>query len=75
MKRRKRTSDDGSLPVVTKRSDGKFAVELAPKSFLVWWMERHRNDHEHYYVRFELPAGTPIHEVPDGAEFLQNIRH
>jgi hypothetical protein len=73
MKRRRRT-DDSSLPVVTKRPDGKLAVEVAEGCFINWWCER-RNDREHWFVQLRTPVDVPINEVPDGAIITTPLRH
>ena len=56
MKRRKRTSDDGSLPVVTKRSDGKYSVAISEGAHIVWWSEPAGDGFSHFFVEVDAPA-------------------
>ena len=74
MKRRKRTSDDSGLPVVTKRPDGKFSVEVAEGCFITWWMER-ENGEEHHFVQLRAPDKVPIRKVDNGAELIMPTKH
>ena len=74
MKRRKRTSDESSLPVVTKRPDGKFSVEVAEGCFITWWMERDSGE-EHHYVQLRAPDHVPIQQVRDGAIISRSAKH
>ena len=76
MKRRKRTSDDDSLPVVTKRPDGKYAVEVAKGSgcYVTFWCE-HDGDEQHVFVQLHGPDDVLIQQVRDGGVFTTLSRH
>jgi hypothetical protein len=56
MKRRKRTSDDGSLPVVTKRSDGKYSVAISDRAHIVWWSEPAGDGFSRFFVEVDAAA-------------------
>src|SRR5215831_8777593 len=60
MKRRKRTSDDSSLPVVTKRPDGTYAVQISHCASIVWHSIPDGPDHERFIVALETPAATEM---------------
>src|SRR5262245_44073261 len=60
MKRRKRTSDDNSLPVVTRRPDGKYAVQICHCASIVWHSISDGRDHERFIVALETSAATEI---------------
>src|SRR5262249_9820914 len=60
MKRRNRTSDDGSLPVVTRRPDGKYSVQISHCASIVWHSMPDCPDHERFIVVLETPAATEI---------------
>jgi hypothetical protein len=75
MKRRKRTSDDGSLPVVTM-AEGRYSVEVTPGSgcFVRWWMEMEDGE-EHWFVQLHTPVGVAVHQVDNDAIFTRPARH
>jgi hypothetical protein len=56
MKRRERTSDDGGLPVVTKRSDGKYSVAISDRAHIVWWSEPAVDGFSRVFVEVDTPA-------------------
>ena len=74
MKQHKRASADSNLPVVTKRTDGKYSVQVAHDCHILWWCER-RDDEEHWYVCVKTPNDVPINEVRDGAVITRPARH
>jgi hypothetical protein len=56
MKRRKRTSDDGSLPLVTKRSDGKYSVAISEGAHIIWWSEPADDGLSRFFVKIDAPS-------------------
>jgi hypothetical protein len=56
MKRRKRTSDDGSLPIITKRSDGKYSVAISEGAHIVWWSEPAGDGLSRFFVEIDAPS-------------------
>lgn len=60
MKRRKRTSDESSLPVVARRPDGKYAVQISHCACIVWSSEPDGPSRERFIVEIEKPADTEI---------------
>jgi hypothetical protein len=58
MKRRKRASTNASVPVVTKRPDGKYAVQISPCAFITWSSEPDGANRERFTVEIESSANT-----------------
>ena len=56
MNRRKRTSADGSLPVVSKRSDGKYSVAISEGAHIIWWSEPAGNGLSRFFVKVDAPS-------------------
>ena len=56
MKRRKRTSDDGSLPIITKRSDGKYSVAISEGAHIVWWSEPAGDGFSRFFLEVDAPT-------------------
>lgn len=56
MKRRKRTSVDGSLPVVTKRPDGKYSVAISEGANIIWWSEPAGDGLSRFFVKIDAPS-------------------
>jgi hypothetical protein len=68
MKRRKRASTNASVPVVTKRPDGKYAVQISHCACIVWSSEPDGPHRERFTVEIESPANTEfiMRELPSG---------
>jgi hypothetical protein len=52
MKPRKRTSNDGSFPVITKRSDGKYSVAISDGR----WSEPAGDGLSRFFVKIDAPS-------------------
>ena len=53
---KKRPSVDGSLPVVTKRPDGKHFVAISEGANIIWWSEPAGNGFSCVFVEVDAPA-------------------
>jgi hypothetical protein len=76
------TSDDGSLPVVTKRSDGKYSVAISEGAHIVWWSEPAGDGFSRFFVEVDAPATEFSIKECNGASHpiididkSRNVRH
>jgi hypothetical protein len=56
MKRRKRASTGSSLPVVTKRTDGKYSVAISEGAHIIWWSEQAGHGLSRFFVKIDAPS-------------------
>jgi hypothetical protein len=52
----RRLDADSSLPVVTKRSDGKYSVAISEGANIIWWSEPAGNGFSRFFVEVDAPA-------------------